>query len=136
MAEQRENPFDLGPDAASTEPSSDDKLWCGLSYFSQFVVPVVLPLILLLGEQTKEKEFIRHHAITSLGLLAAAVVYEIAAAIIYSLIMLILPLLACILWLIFVVPIVPLVYYGIKALKGEYVEVPYLTEFLRKQGWL
>ncbi len=132
----QQNPFDLGTGAPPAEPTSDDKLWCGLSYFSQFIIPAVLPLILLLGEQTKEKEFVRHHAITSLGLLAAAVVYEIAATIIYSIILLILPLLACILWLVFVVPIVPFVYYGIKALKGEYVEVPYLSEFLRKQGWL
>jgi len=34
------------------------------------------------------------------------------------------------------VPVVPFVIYGIKALKGETVEVPYLSEFMRKQGWL
>jgi len=131
-----ENPFDLGDGTPPTTPTSDDKLWCGLSYFSQFIIPVVLPLILLFSEQTKNKEFVRHHAITSLGLAAASVVYEIAAFIIYSIIVLILPPLACILWLVFVLPVVPFVLYGIKALKGEYVDVPYLSEFMRKQGWL
>jgi uncharacterized membrane protein len=136
VTEQHENPFDLGPGTAPTEPTSDDKLWCGLSYFSQFVIPVVLPLILLFSEQTKGKEFVRHHAVTSLGLIAASAVFEIVAFILYSIIIVILPPLACVLWLLFLAPIVPFVYYGIKALRGEYVEVPYLSEFLRKQGWL
>jgi len=136
VTEQNETPFGLGQGAPPIEPSSDDKLWCGLSYFSQFIIPIVLPLILLFSEQTKNKEFVRHHAVTSLGLAAAAVLFEIAAFIVYTIITLILPVLACILWLIFLLPVVPFVYYGIKALRGEYVEVPYLTEFLRKQSWL
>jgi len=136
MTEQTQNPFDLGAGASPSEPTSDDKLWSGLSYFSQCVIPVVLPLVLLFMEQTKSKAFVRHHAITTLGLAAAAVVYEILAFIVNMILVAILPFLACITWLLFVVPVVPFVIYGIKALKGETVEVPYLSEFMRKQGWL
>jgi hypothetical protein len=35
-----------------------------------------------------------------------------------------------------VVPWAVSIYYGIQAYQGKYVEIPYLTDFMVKQGWL
>jgi len=129
MTDQTQNPFDLG---AGDEPTDDEKLWSLLSYLTLGLIG----LIMLLTDKCKQSQFIRHHAITSLGLAAATVVYEILAVILYLILLAILPFLACITWLLFVVPVVPFVIYGIKAYQGKDVEVPYLSEFMRKQGWL
>jgi uncharacterized membrane protein len=132
----QKEPFTIeepAPGAAPTAPVSDnDKLMAGVCYLSQFIVPVVLPVILLLSADTKKNPFVRHHAVQSLGLLAAAVVFEIAAFIVTA----ILAFLACILWVLFLLPIIPFVYYGVLAFQGKYVEIPYLTKFLKQNNWL
>jgi uncharacterized membrane protein len=130
-----EQPFGIDETPAPVPagaPSENDKLMAGLCYISQFLVPVVLPLILLLSEDSKRNQFLRYHAVTSLGLLGAAVVFEILALVINV----VLVVLACVLWILFLVPIVPFVYYGIKAFQGQTFEVPYLTKFLKQQNWL
>ncbi len=121
--------------AGSTAPapvSENDKLLAGLSYLSQFVVPIILPLILLLSDDTKKNPFVRHHAVQSLGLFGAAVAFEIVAVIVNV----VLAFLACILWVLFLLPAVPFIYYGVLAFQGKYVEIPYLTKFLKQNNWL
>jgi uncharacterized membrane protein len=113
-------------------PSENDKLLAGLSYISQFILPVILPAILLLSEDTKRNPFVRHHAVQSLALFFAAVVFEIVAVILNA----VLFFLACILWVLFLLPVVPFIYYGILAFQGKYVEIPYLTKFLKQNKWL
>ncbi len=134
-----QEPFGLdqpGSPGPEDMPSSDDKLWAGLSYLSQFILPAVLPVILLLSEQTKREPFVREHAIQSLALFVAAIVYEIAAAAVWAIITAIVPFLMCITWVIFLLPLIPFIYYGVQAFQGQRVEIPWLSNLLRQQGLL
>ncbi|MGI6381399.1 MAG: DUF4870 domain-containing protein [Anaerolineae bacterium] len=124
MTDQTQNPFDLGAGGA---PTDDEKLWSLLSYLTGGLIG----LIMLLTDKGKQSQFIRHNAITSLGL----VVTWIAAWIVVA-ILSIIPGVACIAWIILFVPAAFYIYYGIQAYQGKDVEVPYLSEFMRKQGWL
>ncbi len=130
-----ENTFNT-PDPFVTPPSDNDKLLAGLSWISQIIVPVVMPAILLFTDESKRSPFIKSHAVQSLGLMAAAVVYEILAVIVYAIASAVAPCLSCALWVLFLLPIVPLVYYGIKAFQGQEVEIPYLTKFIKDNHWL
>jgi uncharacterized membrane protein len=117
-------------------PSSNDTTLAGLAYLTQFVVPAVMPIILLVSEDSKRSAFVRHHAVQSLGLMVAAVVYEIAAAIGFTIISVVLPCLSCVLWLVFLLPIAPFLYYGVLAFQGKQVDIPYLSAILRQNKWL
>lgn len=138
---QSREPFALEPEptpppATPAPPSENDKLLGGLAYVSQFILPAVLPAIFLLGSEAKRSPFVRHHAVHGLALLAAAVIYELAATLIFVLGTAIVPPAACILWLLFLVPAVPFLYYGVLAFQGKYVEMPWLTQFLKNNSWL
>ena len=127
----------INPTEPFVTPQSDnDKLLAGLSWVSQIVVPAVMPAILLFTDESKRSPFIKNHAVQSLGLMVAAVVYEILAAIVYAIASAVVPCLSCVLWVLFLLPLVPLVYYGIKAFQGQEVEIPYLSKFLRDNHWL
>ena len=127
----------VGPGGDEDEPTSDDRLWAGISYLSQALVPVLVPVILLISESNKDRPFQRYHATHSLALFAISVLYEIVAAIVYAILTAISAgCFGCILWPVFLVPIVVLVYYAYLSYSGEYFEVPYLTEFLRDQDWI
>jgi uncharacterized membrane protein len=127
-------PFDLHGETPS--PTSNDKLLAGLSYVSQIVLPAVLPAILLLGGESKRSAFIRHHAISSLGLLVAAVLYEILASIVFVVVSALVPCFSCAVWLIFFLPLIPIMYYGYQALQGQQVDIPWLTRLLKKNALL
>ncbi len=124
------------PFGLQTPPDSNDKLLAGLSYWTQVVLPAVLPAVLLLTGESKRSPFIGHHAIQSLALLVATVLYEIAAGIVFVVVSALIPCLACGVWLIFLLPLVPIVYYGWLAFQGQYVEIPYLTRFLKQNALL
>jgi uncharacterized membrane protein len=108
MSEQFETP----------ENSSDDKLWAALAY----VFSPLVPIILLLMEEKKNRPFIRYHAVQSL---AVGVVLIIAVPIIATLT------LGCgsILWFI-------MFYWAYKAYQGEMVQIPVVTDFIKNQGWV
>ncbi len=100
------------------EISSDDKLWTALAY----VFSPLVPIILLLMEEKKNRPFIRYHAVQSL---AVGVVLIIAVPIIATLT------LGCgsILWFI-------MFYWAYKAYQGEMVQIPVVTDFIKNQGWV
>ncbi len=100
------------------EVSSDDKLWAALAY----VFSPLIPVILLLMEEKKNRPFIRFHAVQSL---AIGVVLIIAVPIIATLT------LGCgsILWFI-------MFYWAYKAYQGEMVRIPVVTDFIKSQGWV
>lgn len=110
---------------------SEDRLWSALAYWTQLVVPAIMPAILLLSDQTNKNKFVRYHAIHSLALLFLAVIYLIVVIIGVILFGLILPCSLCLTWILFLGPAVPLVYYGIQAYQGKSTEVRWLTPFLR-----
>ncbi len=103
----------------STEVTNDDKLWALLAY----IFSPVIPIIILLLEDKKNRPFIRAHNIQAL------VVGVVNVAISLLLGWLIFPL--CLNVIIWVVS----VYWGIKAYQGEMVNIPLVTDFVRNQGW-
>jgi uncharacterized membrane protein len=96
----------------SPEITQDDKLWGALSY----VIPVIIPIIVLLMEDKKSRPFVKFHAVQALIL--GILVYILS------------PLLGCgvILWLI-------MLFWAYKAYQGEYINVPVITDFIKNQGW-
>jgi len=119
------------------EASSDDKLLGGLAYLSQIIVPLIVPVIMLVSETSKARPFQRYHAVQSLGFLAAEIVYEVAATIVFTILTAITGgCLGCVLWVLFLIPIIPALYYAYLAYQGKRFDIPYLTQFMREQGWL
>ncbi len=100
--------------------TSDDKLWALLAYIFTPLIPVVL----LLLEDKKNRPFIKAHNFQALA-------FGIVAYVLGSVLV---PLagLGCI---IMVAALVFQIIWGLKAYKGEYVTIPVITDFVKKQGW-
>jgi uncharacterized membrane protein len=143
--EVQEEPTEEVPETAAMPagawPAKDvtdnDRLMAGLAYASQVVIPLVVPAIMLLAEESKERPFQRYHAIQSLGFLVAAVIYGVLAGIIFcGLLAIIDPCLGCVLWWLFLLPVIPALYYAYQAYQGLYFKIPLLTDFLVENKWL
>jgi uncharacterized membrane protein len=95
------------------EITSDDKLFAALAYFFSPLVP----LLLLLAEDKKQRPFIRAHNAQAL---VAGIVY----------ILITFGTIGCgsVIWIV-------MLYWAYKAYQGEYIEIPVLSEFVRNQGW-
>jgi uncharacterized membrane protein len=145
----QELPDEGGPEEAvegsadSEEPrvaedaTDHDRLMAGLAYASQVVIPLLVPAIMLLAEESKGRAFQRYHAIQSLGFLVAAIVYEVVAALIYcGLTAITGGCLGCVLWLVFLIPVIPALYYAYQAYQGLYFDIPFLTDFMVQSRWL
>jgi uncharacterized membrane protein len=119
------------------DATENDRLMAALAYASQVVVPLIVPAVMLLAEESKARPFQRFHAIQSLGFLVAEVIYETLAAIVYCGLSAVTGgCLACVLWLIFLLPAIPALYYAYRAYQGLYFEIPLLTDFLVQNKWL
>lgn len=120
--------------------TDDDKLLSMLSWLSMAILSLpIVPLILLISENTKNRSYQRHHAITGLLFYAAAIVYELVAGAVFGILTTVplVSLAACLcLWVIFFVPHALSLYYAFQAYSGKRIELPYLTAFGRRQGWL
>lgn len=102
--------------------TSDDKLWGLLAYL---LTPLV-PIIILLMEDKKNRPFLKAHNMQALILGAVEVVLSIILSILSM------GILGCIL------PVVILViniFLGVKAYQGGVFEIPVITNFVRQQGW-
>jgi len=111
--------------------TSDDKLWAALGY------PIgLIALIMLFVEGKKDRPFIKFHAIQSLALTIIYIVIAIVIVVIGTILALftlgiggvigcVLP----ILWLLFLWP-------AILAYQGKYFDIPVITDFIKKQGWV
>jgi len=104
------------PQVISADGSSDDKMWALLAY----IFSPLVPLIVLLMEDKKNRPLLRYHAVQALAL---GVAYMITLVIVIG----------CCLSPVYLVAII---YYGIKAYNGEYVSIPFLTDFCKQQKWL
>ena len=104
------------------EVSDDDKLWAMLSWIPW--LGVVLAILALLVEPQKDRTFVRFHAVQAIG---GSIVITIA-----SVILAFIPLLGCITPLLGLVTIYP----ALKAYQGEWLELPWLTQFCKDQGWI
>jgi len=103
----------------SADITSDDKLWAMLCY----VIPVIVPIIVLVMEDKKNRPFIKAHAMQSLVWgLVYGVIGGVTSAIFIGL---------CILPLCWFLSI----YWGVQAYQGKFVNIPVITDFTKKQGW-
>lgn len=107
-----ENPFPVD------DMTSDDKLWAALTY----IFSPIIPIILLLMEEKKNRPFIRYHAVQSLiAGVAMAILVTIIAPLTFGC--------GSIIWLI-------MFYWAYKAYQGEKFEIPVVTNFMKGQGWV
>ncbi|MBN1231410.1 MAG: hypothetical protein JXA19_06085 [Anaerolineales bacterium] len=97
------------------EVSSDDKLWAALAYPLSPLVPIILMLI----EDKKDRLFIKAHNFQALVLGIISVILAITVVGV------------CI--------SVPIFFYQLylayKTYQGELVEIPVITNFVKNQGW-
>ena len=103
----------------SMDVTSDDKLWSLLAYIFTPIVPVII----LLMEDKKNRPFIRAHNAQALawGLLTYVVAFVLSFIVIG----------ACVGLAAFIINI----YWGIQAYQGKYVTIPVITNFVKQQGW-
>lgn len=100
--------------------TSDDKLWALLAY----IFTPLIPIVLLLIEDKKDRPFLKAHY-------PQALAFGIAAWVISGLLSPIVGI-GCVIW---VATLVFQIIWGIKAYNGEYVTIPVITDFVKKQGW-
>jgi len=103
----------------NTDITSDDKLWALLTY----VLTPIVPIIILLMEDKKNRPFLKAHNAQALVLGIISVVVGVLLG--WTVI------LACVPLLIFIYCI----YLGVQAYGGKYVEIPMITNFVKNQGW-
>ncbi|MFO7584369.1 MAG: DUF4870 domain-containing protein [Anaerolineales bacterium] len=101
--------------------SDDDKLWAALGY------PIVLvAIIVLFMEEKKARPFIKFHAVQSI---AANVAFFIVSIILSTVTLGFGGICVPLIWFVFL-------YWAYKAYQGEYVEIPVVTNFIKKQNWV
>ncbi|MEW6567402.1 MAG: DUF4870 domain-containing protein [Chloroflexota bacterium] len=103
----------------ASDITSDDKLWAALAY----VFTPLLPIIIMLMEEKKNRPFIRAHNAQALAW--GVVFYIVVVVTSFFLIGLCVWPLGVILEL----------YWAYKAYQGEYITIPVLTDFVKNQGW-
>jgi uncharacterized membrane protein len=104
---------------AGPEVTSDDKLWSLLTY----VFTPLVPIIVLLMEDKKNRPFIKAHNAQALVLGLVNVVLGVVLG--WTLILSCVPIFV---W-------IYCVYLGIQAYGGKYVEIPIITKFCKDQHW-
>jgi len=111
----------MSDQTAKSEITSDDKLWAALGY------PIALiALIMLLMEDKKKRPFIKFHAVQSLALnVVIWIILVIFTAVTLGFGGFCMP----VVWLAFLWP-------AYEAYNGKYLEIPVVTDFLRKQNWV
>jgi uncharacterized membrane protein len=121
----------------------DDRLIALLSYATQIIIPVIMPVIVLLSESSKKRPFQRYHAVQSLaftvlfwGLLVLAGIGTAVIQIVPLIGFLVALMMGCLVPLAWFAQALMLLYYGFQAYKGRRFAVPGLTSFLRDQNWL
>ncbi len=93
--------------------TNDDKLWSALSW-----VFFPLAVVVLLMEDKKNRPFIKYHAVHSLVI---TVVLTILSTVTVGC--------GSILWLV-------VFYWAYLAYQGQLVEIPAITDFVKKQNWV
>ena len=97
--------------------TSDDRLWSALAY----VFSPLVPILLFLMEDKKNRPFIRAHNAQALVLgIVLIVLTPIIATLTFGL--------GSLLWLL-------MLWYAYQAYQGKQINVPVISDFVRKQGW-
>ena len=101
------------------EITDDDKLWAALTY----VFTPLIPIILMLMEDKKDRPFIKAHNAQALAW--GVVLWVVTFILSFVLIGICVGLAGFALQL----------YWGYKAYQGEYINIPVITDFVKNQGW-
>lgn len=102
------------------EVTQDDKLWALFSWLIW-----IIALIALLMEDKRSRPFIRYNAVQSLVLAVIGWVLSLVLSFIFFF--------GCVVgiaWLIYVIIL------AIQSYQGQWVTIPLLTDFCKKQGWI
>ncbi len=102
------------------EITSDDKLWAALSWI---FFPVAV--IALLMEEKKNRPFIKYHAVHSL-----------AFTVIFSVILTIVSAVTCGMGSVLGIVGFVVFYWAYLAYQGQWVEISFVTDFVKKQNWI
>jgi uncharacterized membrane protein len=101
----------------SPDVTSDDRLWAALAY----VFSPIVPIVLMLMEDKKNRPFIRAHNAQALVIgVILAIIVPIVAVFTFGC--------GAILWFI-------MLFWAYKAYQGEYVNIPVVTDLVKGQGW-
>lgn len=105
----------------SAAVTSEDKLWGMLAY----LLNPILPIIALLMDDKKSRPFIKYHSVQALAYYVVMFVAVTLAS--FTIVLgIILGIGAFVLWILF----------SIKAYQGQWFEIPVITSFCKKQGWM
>ncbi|HVN15528.1 MAG TPA: DUF4870 domain-containing protein [Anaerolineales bacterium] len=105
----------------SADLTSDDKLWALLAYLP--FVGWIIAIVALLMEDKKARPFIKFHSIQALIL---AVINGVVAGVLAALIIGVCTGIAGAIYMLYI---------GYKAYQGQTVDVPFVSNFIRSQGW-
>jgi uncharacterized membrane protein len=103
------------------EATSDDRLWAFLAY----VLTPIVPIIILLIEDKKNRPFIRAHNAQAL---AWGIVNAVGGTILSTILFFCFGLPSIVIWLVGC-------YWGYQAYQGKMVTIPFITDFVKQQGW-
>ncbi len=106
--------------APQVDVTDDDKLWALLSW----IFAPLIPIIVLLLEDKKNRSFIKYNAFQALIL--SVVGYVVSSVLSFIVI-------GCVLG---IAVLVYQIYLGIQAYNGKWVTVPVVTDFAKNQGWI
>jgi uncharacterized membrane protein len=109
--------FKASADDADMDATDDDKLWALLAY----VLTPLIPIIIMVMEDKKERPFLRAHNAQALAWGVLMVIVGMVSSVVCGI-----P--ALLMWLVGI-------YWGWQAYQGQLVEIPVLTDFVKKQGW-
>lgn len=122
----------------AVEASSDDRLISALNWLGLLLLQLPLvSIVMLLADGNKNRPFQRHHALHAIGFWFGAIVYEVVAAIIFTIGSVItFGLGALCLWVIFFLPHLLALVYAWQAYQGKELNIPIVTRIMKQQGWL
>jgi uncharacterized membrane protein len=107
----------------SPEVTSDDKLWGMLAY----LLNPLIPIIILLMDDKKNRPFLKYHSVQALAFAAAYFVISLVLSILsLGFLGFVVGLGALVLWILF----------AVKAYQGQWFTIPVITDFCKKQGWM
>jgi uncharacterized membrane protein len=89
-----------------------------------WIIGIIVPIIVLLMEDKKNRPFIKYNAVQSLALTVPVWVVSVLLSWLG---------IGCIIglaWLIYVI------YLAVKTYQGEWVTIPIITDFCKNQGWI
>ena len=99
--------------------TDDDRLWATLAY----IFSPLVPIIILLMDDKKNRPFIKAHNVQALIWGAVCtVLISVLSVIVIGCFLAVAYLIITIIW-------------AVKANKGEYIEIPVITKFCKDQGW-